>query len=124
MMLALSSALPAFAQATIDVPCIQNAIEVRETAISNAIDTFAFTVKAALVVRKNALKAAWTLTTRDARRDAIRAARQTFDNAVKDAIDAKKDAKKTAASTFKTTMKDTCHQNPSDTTMEGSDGKL
>lgn len=122
--LALSFSASAFAAETINVSCIQGAIETRESSIMSALDTYNVAIKNALIVRKDALKAAWAITNKDQRRDAIKAARSAMETAAKDAMKTKRDANKTAAGVFKTTMKNTCRQSNTDSASEGSDGQL
>lgn len=91
----LASAIPALAQTpppsagrsadTVDVACIQAAIDKRDNAIIAAVDTFHDAAKSALQTRRDALKAAWALTDRDARRKAIRSAWENYRKSVRQA---------------------------------------
>lgn len=95
--LALSLALPVLAEdsktatapskpaATIDAVCMQTAVEKRDSAIIAAVDANAAAQKSALTVRKDALKAAWAITDRKARRTALRQAWNAFTKASRDA---------------------------------------
>lgn len=65
-------------KAPVDVACVQTAIEKRENSILTAYDTQYTAIKAALIVRKDALKNAWTLTDQKTRREAIKAVWSTF----------------------------------------------
>ncbi len=59
---------------TLNVACIQDAVDKRDTAIASAVTTFSTTVTNGLNTRKDALKAAWALTDTKARRAALNAA--------------------------------------------------
>ena len=122
--LTLSFSLPAFAAETLNVRCIQSAIEKREASILSTLDTYNVTVKNALIVRKDDLKVAWEITNKDERRDAIKAARSAMETASKDAQKVKKAANKTAAGVFRKTMKHTCKQSDTDSASESADGQL
>lgn len=82
-----ASTLPALAQTgtnrtttarTLDITCIQAAVDKREAAIIAAVDTYHSTVKTALETRRAALKAAWAIADRTQRRAAIKAAWDAF----------------------------------------------
>ncbi len=62
----------------VDLVCMQTAVEKRDNAIIIALDTYYTNVKAALVARRDALKAAWGMTDRKARKEAIRNAWDAF----------------------------------------------
>jgi hypothetical protein len=93
------------AEVTAVVTCMQTAIEIRDTAIIAAVDTYATAAKAALTARKTALKAAWALADRTERRTAIKAAWDTYRKAIKDARTAFKTSRKTAWDTYKSDAK-------------------
>lgn len=63
---------------TLDIACIQAAVDKREAAIIAAVDTYHSTVKTALETRRAALKAAWAIPDRTQRRAAIKAAWDAF----------------------------------------------
>lgn len=62
----------------VDLVCMQTAVEKRDNAIIAGLDTYYTNVKAALVARRDALKAAWGMTDRKARQEAIRKAWNDF----------------------------------------------
>lgn len=62
--------------------CMTTAVDTRDTAIIAAWDAYTPAVRAILVARKNALKAAWLLTGRKARRVAIHVAWSDYKNAL------------------------------------------
>lgn len=80
VVLTLSGALPAFAhnpeeketkiEQAVDLVCMQNAVEKRDTAMMTAFDVFYTAVRSAFETRKNALKAAWGMTDAEDRKDA------------------------------------------------------
>ncbi len=57
-------------KATLDIACVQAAVDVREGAIDTAFSTFSSSVSAALSARKTALHDAWGMTDSAARRAA------------------------------------------------------
>lgn len=92
-------------QPTLNVACIQAAVDKRDTAMIAAVDAHALAVKAAISARKNAIKAAWALTDRKARRDALRDAWKVFKDAAKAARKAYRDARMAAWQTYETDRK-------------------
>lgn len=90
---------------TIDIACVRNAIEKRDTAVIAAVDAYATAVKSALSTRKDAEKAAWNLTDRTARRTALKAAQMTYRNSVRAARKAFRDARNSAWKQFRTDRK-------------------
>ncbi len=84
----------------VDPVCMQNAIEKRDTAIITAFDTYHGSVRAALIARKDALKAAWAITDKDGRGDALLSAWKTWYKAVRDARKAFRDARKSVWHNF------------------------
>ncbi len=120
----LSLALPVFADTNttttttappVDVACVQNAIEKSDTALIAAVDAYAISVKAAIVARKDAEKAAWALTEKKARREALRTAGRDFRMTMKTARTALHQAREAAWKGYKTD-RTTCH-------VRGSDGE-
>lgn len=89
----------------VNVACVQAAIEKRDTAIIAAVDAYATAVKSALSTRKDAEKAAWNLTDRNARRTALKAAQTTYRNSVRVARKAFRDARNSAWKQFRTDRK-------------------
>ncbi len=87
---------------SMDLPCVQTAIDTREGAIGDAFTAFASAEAAALSARKGALHDAWGLTTSGARRTAREKAWSDYKTANKAAYSALRTAKKAAWSTFAT----------------------
>lgn len=117
-------ALPAFAQtatstgaqhadagkhakttAPMNLPCVQTAVDARESAIGQAFSTFSTTESVALAARASALHDAWGQTDASARKSARDAAWSAFKTANKSAYAALRTAKQSAWSTFKTASK-------------------
>lgn len=92
-------------QPTLNVTCIQNAVEKRDSAIIAAHNTFNTSITNALTVRKDALKAAWAKPTRQERTSARKAAYDTFKVSQKSAHEALRTVRKSSWSTFDTDMK-------------------
>ena len=90
---------------TINVACIQGAIETRDSAIASAVTAHASAQTAALSARKTALKAAWALTDQKARRAALRDAWKAFDTASRAARKTHRDAQNAAWKQFNTDRK-------------------
>lgn len=100
--LVLSSALPVMAaqkgkgnsddkkmtKKTLDIACMANAVDKRESSIMSGFDVFATATKNAYQARKDALKAAWGNTDPKARNKAIKEAWETYRKA---AMKARKD---------------------------------
>lgn len=91
----------------VDLVCMQTAVEKRDNAVIGAMDTFYNNVKTALTARRDAVKAAWGVADRDARKDAIRKAWKDFKGTWKSEKKALKKAKKVAWKQFKAD-KSTC----------------
>lgn len=91
--------------ASVKLPCIDAAIDARETALIAALDPFNASLKTALTARQTALKDAWAKPTAKERRAARQAAWKTYHGAAKSAQDTLRAAKKKAWDTYKTTMK-------------------
>lgn len=90
----------------LDGPCMSTAVDVRDTAMINAYDSYSVSVKAALTARRAALKAAWLIADTEAREDAVlkawvdfraslRAARRTLHDARSKAWEIFKEIRKT-----------------------------
>ncbi len=92
-------------QATLNVTCIQNAVEKRDSAIITAHGAFNTSITSALTVRKDALKSAWAKPTRQERSSARKAAYDTFRTSQKSAHETLRSVRKTSWSTFDTDMK-------------------
>jgi hypothetical protein len=107
-----------------DVTCVQNAIDKRETAIIAALDTYHTAIITALNTRKTSLKAAWALTDRKARREAVATAWKQFRTDSNKLIRTLSAAKKSAWKQFATDRK-ACGRVPSDDlTGQGIDTNL
>ncbi|GEM_PF-1402006 len=87
---------------TINLVCMQNAIEKRDTALIAAEVTANTSIVSALTTRKNSLKAAWTLTDVNARATAIVAAEKAYRVSVQATAKTKRTTEASVAVTFKT----------------------
>ncbi len=95
------------AEVTIDVPCAQSAVNVRETALIAAVDVYHTALTGALTARNSALQAAWAITDATTRRAARKDSWTAFQSTMTAARDALKASRQGAYSTFNTTIK-TC----------------
>lgn len=95
------------AEATIDVPCVQAAVALRETTLIGVGDTFHTALTAALTTRSASLQAAWAITDATARRTARKDAWTAYKASMTAARDTAKASRQSAYTTFNTTMK-TC----------------
>lgn len=86
----------------VNLACMQTAVEKRDNAIISAWDALTASIKTALSVRRDALKAAWGISDKRERRDAIRKAWTDFKNTKKEASRAFNQARKDAWKQFKT----------------------
>jgi len=110
---------------TINVACIQTAIETRDSAIINAVSAHASAQTSALSTRKTALKTAWAITDQKARREALRNAWKAFTTASQSARKTFRDAQHAAWKKFNTDRKACGTQGISDDTgNEGHDSQL
>jgi hypothetical protein len=109
----------------LDIPCIQAAIEKRDTAIIAGLDTYAPAVKTALQTRKDELKAGWALTEKNARKTALKNAWKKYRESVRTARRTFRDAKRNAWKQFSTDRK-ACNAAPmsEDSTGQGVDETL
>lgn len=89
----------------IDVVCVQNAIEKRETALTTALGTLNSSLTSALTARKDALKAAVALPTRTEVAAARKKANSTFTTASKAAHTNMKSVRVSTWNTYKTEAK-------------------
>ena len=113
------------AKKTINVACIQNAVETRDSAIISAVSTHATAQTSALSARKSALKTAWAITDQKARRDALRNAWKAFSAASQSARKMFRDAQHAAWKKFNTDRKACGTQGMSDDAGdEGHDSQL
>ena len=126
--MALSGAMPAFAQTTtkvkanlkteaklraekkaaeraVNVSCIQAAVEKRDTALVSAVGTFSTSIQSALTTRRDALKAAWAQTDRTARKNALQTAWNSYKKSTRSSKEILKSSRKSAWDTYKTEAK-------------------
>ena len=111
----LLGAAPAFAMTgtsttkmmhkTVDIACVQKAVDTRESAIDTAFGTFSTSISAALTARKSALHAAWGLTDAKERRAARKKAWSDFRSASRAAHKVLKDARHNSWSAFEKAAK-------------------
>ena len=111
----LLSAVPAFAMTgtstmmhagkSVDIACVQTAVDMREGAIGTAYGTYTTAMSTALSTRKSALHDAWGMSDATARKAARKAAWTAFSTASHDATKALKSARSSAWSTFETAAK-------------------
>ncbi|ARO87318.1 hypothetical protein EBAPG3_005775 [Nitrosospira lacus] len=94
---AMLTGFPVFAQGgtgkdtlKIDVSCIQNAIDERDTALATMVDTWSSSVKSALETRRDLEKASWNITSYKERRIAQRKAWSDYGKALRNANTKKK----------------------------------
>lgn len=102
-----AGAVPALAKednerpAVVNVACMQTAVEKRDNALIAGVDAYHTSVRKALEVRRDALKAAWGVTDRKDRREALQAAWKTYKESRGAAAKALKSAKRAAWEQFK-----------------------
>lgn len=89
----------------LNVSCIQNAIEKRDSAIITAHGAYNTSIVNGLTARKDALKAAWAKTTRKERLEARNAAWSAFRTSHKSAHSALRSVRVTSWNTYNTDMK-------------------
>jgi len=120
-------ALPIFVlaknNATVDLTCMQNAVEKRDSAIITAWDKYSASVKSALETRKSALKSAWTITEKTERISAIKTAWNNYKSAIKTTRQTWMKERKATWQAWKTDAK-TCKGNAEDKTTESVDNTL
>ncbi len=90
---------------TIDLPCVQSAVAVRESAIQKAFTAYSGSVSTALTARATALNTAWGMTVGTERRAARKSAWEAYRTSVQSARTTMKTAKKSAWEAFKTASK-------------------
>ena len=133
-MTALALAAPAFAETnegatstmrTVNVACMQAAIEKRDSAIISAHNAANTSITTALSARKDALKAAWGQTDRKTRRSALHDAWKAWMTTSKQARTTFKTARDGAWTTFASDRK-TCGTGAmnDDSTNRGADAHL
>ncbi len=109
------------AKTTVNLTCMQTAVDDRETAIGAAFTGFNTDVQAGLTARKTALHDAWGLSDKTARNTAVKVAWTSWKSASKAAHSKLKSARKAAWATFKTTAKTTCKEVLPKEEAEGKD---
>src|SRR3989344_549768 len=137
--LALAAAVSAFAdntsppttpptsseRKTVDLACMQTAVDKRDTAIIAGVDAYHTAVKAALEARKTSLKAAWGITDRKERRAALKTAWRAYRTALKGARKGLHTSKNAVWAAFKADRR-TCGSGGTsdDQTGQGVDSQL
>lgn len=107
----------------VDIACMKTAVETRETAILAAFNKFSDAGVAALEKRKTDLVAAWGISDREDRQDAIKTAWSTFKESAKIAKRTLKKERKDAWKAFKEARK-ACGGSQEDDAGERSDNQL
>lgn len=110
-------------RAAIDLPCVQAAVEKRDSALETSWDKLSAAVKSALGSRKNALKDAWGKADKKERRGAINKAWKDYQAAVKAGRNAFKTERRAAWSQYKKDGK-ACHATVEDSSLESVDNTL
>lgn len=87
---------------TVDLTCMQTAVEKRDNAVISAWDTLSASIKTALQTRRDALKAAWGISNLKERRTVIKQAWTDFAKTKKEAGKTFNQARKDAWKQFKT----------------------
>jgi uncharacterized membrane protein len=90
---------------TVDLACMQAAVEKRDNAVISAWDTLSASIKTALQTRRDALKAAWGISNSKERRKAIREAWANFAKSKKEASKIFNQARKEAWKQFRNDAK-------------------
>lgn len=108
---------------SVDTGCISAAVDARDTAMMDAMDTMSTSLRSALSIRKSALMAAWSTTDAIERNTTMRSIWADFKKSTMDARSAMKTEKKSIWSTFKTSAK-ACNASEADAAGESSDSAL
>ncbi len=103
--LALSAASPVLASTSPNLPCTQQAIATRETALVNAFTTYSSAIQSAYVTRQGSLQSAWTIQDKDTRQNAIQNVWKSFKASTKTAKLNVRNARRTAWKNFKDAAK-------------------
>ena len=90
---------------TLDLPCVQSAVAIRESSIQKAFTAYAGSVTTALTTRASALNSAWGMTVGTERRAARKSAWEVYRTSIQSARTTMKTAKKSAWEAFKTASK-------------------
>lgn len=110
---------PKMPKASVDLTCMQTAVDTREDAVATAFKGFNDDVVAGLAARKTGLHDAWGLSDKVARQSAVKSAWKTWKTSKKSAHTELKTARKAAWDTFKTTAKTSCKEvTPKDEALE------
>lgn len=110
--------------AQVNLECMQNAVDARDTAIITALDAFHASAKSALETRKAALKTAWGITDRLARRTALKTAWNAYISAMRAARKTFRDARMAAWKAFNVGRKACGRGHEDDRGAEGYDNQL
>lgn len=104
---------------TVNLTCMQTAVDTREEAIVKSFTNFTTDISEALTDRKDALHDAWGITDKSSRNTAVKKAWTDWKTAKKEAHTDLKAARKSAWETFKTTAKSSCKETlPKDEGLE------
>ncbi|GEM_PF-5047162 len=98
---------------SINLACVQSAVQTRESALQSAWQTFSSAGSSALTARASALQAAWGNAEKQARQTAVKKAWRDFNTAIRAAKKVHKTANREAWAAFRTARK-TCGTNSSD----------
>lgn len=110
---------------TVNVACIQSAIDTRDNALVSALGSYSSSATSALNTRKDALKAAWALTAAKDRRAAIKSAWKTYRSSVSTIRSDFRKAKKSAWTSFYSARKACGPQHAvEDSTTQSVDNEL
>ncbi len=93
---------------SVNLSCVQTAVEERETAVSASWGEFSTSITVALTARKTALVEAWQLTNGKERATALKDLMKNWKDASKGAHEALKTDRKASWAEFKQTMKTEC----------------
>ncbi|MBI5156205.1 hypothetical protein HZA45_02935 [Candidatus Peregrinibacteria bacterium] len=107
------------AKKTVDIVCVQTAVDKREQAIAGAWTAFNAGMTTAYATRASALHTAWGMTDAAARRAAVKAAWDAFRTSSKSAMKTHREAKKNAWKTFRTEAK-ACRGAAAEVSVEAS----
>ena len=93
------------AKKTVDIACVQKAVDKREDALGAGWTAFNTSVSSAYAARKTALHDAWSKTDAAQRRSAVKAAWDAFKKSAQSARKTWKEARKNAWKTFRSEAK-------------------
>lgn len=108
---------------TVDLACMQNSVDKRDTAIISSWDKFTSVVKSALETRKAALKSAWSNSDAKARREVIKKSWSDYRNTIRTARKTFNSERKAVWNKFNVERKN-CGGLPEDATTESVDNQL